>query len=214
MARKLSKKASAMLWGIIAVVIVIIVIVAIFIFVGMMNNSNKTNSGPTGNVISPVGTVEVVKTTNSNLGKILVNNNGMTLYMFKADTSGKSNCYGTCASFWPPLLIDSEYTPTGEEVTGNLGETQRTDGTTQVTINEMPLYTFIQDKVPGDVKGQGVNASGGLWYVVSSSGQIITASPATASSTSSSGYYGSGSSSGKSSTNSSSSSTSGSSSGY
>jgi hypothetical protein len=50
----------------------------------------------------------------------------------------------------------------------------RSDGKPQVTYNGHPLYLFSADQKAGDTNGQGVNAFGGLWYVLSSS---VTRSP-------------------------------------
>ena len=103
-----------------------------------------------------------LKVGDSSLGKILVANNGMTLYLKKDDSTGKSTCYGDCAKNWPPLLIKG--TPTaGTGVTGKVDRTVRTDGRFQVTYNGMPLYFWKSDIKPGDTTGNGVN---GIWSVV------------------------------------------------
>ena len=92
---------------------------------------------------------------------------GRTLYLWIPDELNKSNCAGQCATFWPPLLV------TGAPVAGpgaaarRLSTLTRADGATQVTYNGWPLYYFSRDQRPGDVLGQGVNALGGLWFVVS-----------------------------------------------
>jgi predicted lipoprotein with Yx(FWY)xxD motif len=54
-----------------------------------------------------------------------------------------------------------------------LGTTTRADGMTQVTYAGHPLYRFVSDKKPGDATGQGLNAFGAPWYVVSPSGAQI-----------------------------------------
>lgn len=105
------------------------------------------------------------------LGSFLVDDKGMTLYLFTKDTPNTSNCYEKCAIAWPPLLT------TGDPVAGEgvdaslLGTTTRTDGTTQVTYNGWPLYYYEKDKAPGDVTGQDV---GGVWFVVSAAGEQVT----------------------------------------
>jgi hypothetical protein len=55
-----------------------------------------------------------------------------------------------------------------------LATSARSDGKPQVTYNGHPLYLFSADHKAGDTNGQGVNAFGGLWYVLSSSGDEIT----------------------------------------
>jgi predicted lipoprotein with Yx(FWY)xxD motif len=97
------------------------------------------------------------------LGTIIVDGEGMTLYTFTNDTadSGESACYDACASAWPPLTTDGEPTA-GDGVTGTIATIERTDGTTQVTYNGMPLYYFASDSAPGDTTGHEV---GGVWFV-------------------------------------------------
>jgi predicted lipoprotein with Yx(FWY)xxD motif len=103
----------------------------------------------------------------ASLGSILVDSNGMTLYLYTKDTPNTSNCYSTCASYWPPLLATG--TPTaGTGVTASmLGTTTRTDGTTQVTYNGWPLYYYASDKAAGDTTGENVQ---GVWYVITPDG--------------------------------------------
>jgi predicted lipoprotein with Yx(FWY)xxD motif len=87
----------------------------------------------------------------------------MTLYIFKNDTVGVSNCGADCASIWPPLTIQAGLTPTGGPgLTGRLGVFKRPGGSVQVTYNGWPLYYFSGDAHPGDTNGQGI---GGLWLV-------------------------------------------------
>jgi predicted lipoprotein with Yx(FWY)xxD motif len=103
-----------------------------------------------------------VKTANTSLGEILTDGQGMTLYVFSADSVNKSTCYGTCAVNWPPVLVtDTIAIPKG--LPGEMGAIIRDDNTTQVTYNGMPLYAYAADHAPGDANGQGV---GGKWYVV------------------------------------------------
>ena len=98
------------------------------------------------------------------LGTILTDAAGRTLYTFTKDQSGVSNCYDTCATYWPPLMSDAA--PTAQAgFNGNFGTTTRTDGSHQVTYNGMPLYYFIADSKPGDVHGYAKN---GVWFTVAS----------------------------------------------
>jgi predicted lipoprotein with Yx(FWY)xxD motif/uncharacterized cupredoxin-like copper-binding protein len=97
------------------------------------------------------------------LGTILADAKGMTLYRYAKDTTkGESACYGTCAANWPPFTAGEPLSlPSG--VSGRLGTITRTDGAQQVTYNDIPLYSFVKDKDPEDVYGQGV---GGVWFAV------------------------------------------------
>jgi len=117
------------------------------------------------------GTTTVNLGTNDSLGSFLVDDKGMTLYLFTKDTPDTSNCYDKCATAWPPLLT-TDAAAAGEGVDASmLGTTNRTDGTVQVTYNGWPLYYYEKDKAPGDVVGQDV---GGVWYVVSAAGDKVT----------------------------------------
>jgi predicted lipoprotein with Yx(FWY)xxD motif len=104
--------------------------------------------------------------THPELGDILVGPTGMTLYTFRNDASGESNCNGGCAANWPPLV--GGFNPAGvlpmlaEGVGGEITLFARADGGTQVVRNGMPLYYWRNDFVPGDATGDGV---GGNWDV-------------------------------------------------
>jgi predicted lipoprotein with Yx(FWY)xxD motif len=130
------------------------------------------------------GTVDVGTT---NLGSILVDSQGMTLYLFQADSGTTSACTGSCATAWPPLKANGQPTAGSGANSSLLATTQRSDGTAQVTYNGHPVYTFAKDSKPGDTTGEGVNAFGGPWYVLSATGDQITSATGSSSSTSS-GY--------------------------
>jgi predicted lipoprotein with Yx(FWY)xxD motif len=146
-----------------------------------------TTSGPgaaTTTTTAPGGVTPVyaVRTgTVPGLGKVLVDGQGFTLYVFEPDKqSGKSTCYGQCAQGWPPLLLPTGVpTPVaGPGVTDSLlGTAARTDGTTEVTYNRWPLYLWVNDSSPGQATGQGVNNLGGLWYVLAPDGRPILKRP-------------------------------------
>lgn len=84
---------------------------------------------------------------------------GMTLYTFDKDTTFVSTCYTTCAKTWPPYLVSGVAQAT---LPDHLGTTKRTDGTTQYTWNNHPLYYYIGDKKAGDTTGDGI---GSVWHV-------------------------------------------------
>jgi predicted lipoprotein with Yx(FWY)xxD motif len=111
---------------------------------------------------------------NGNLGKILVDSEGDTVYRFEKDTGTKSTCTGACASAWPPVPATGKQTVAGGLSAAKLGTTTGADGKPQVTYDGHPLYRFSGDSKPGDANGQGTNAFGALWYVVSSSGNVVT----------------------------------------
>jgi predicted lipoprotein with Yx(FWY)xxD motif len=97
----------------------------------------------------------------------------MTLYLFEKDTGMKSTCNGACATFWPPVTTEGAAKVGSGLDAGKLGTTARTDGETEVTYNGHPLYYYAGDKQPGDTTGQGLNAFGALWYVVSPAGREV-----------------------------------------
>jgi predicted lipoprotein with Yx(FWY)xxD motif len=128
----------------------------------------------------------------TSLGKVLVDGTGMTVYLLTADRPGKSTCDSTCLSLWPPVpALAKGMKPAG--VTGALGTATATSGQPMQTVGGWPLYTFVEDKAPGDITGQGMKNFGGTWYAVSPSGQPVKAAPS-ASGSSGSGSSGSGSS--------------------
>jgi predicted lipoprotein with Yx(FWY)xxD motif len=125
---------------------------------------------------SAVGTAATVDLHDSSLGKIVVDAQGRTLYLFEADKGGKPTCDGPCASVWPPYLGTPEPgTPkSGIGASGApIGTTARGDGGTQVTYGGHPLYYYVGDKAPGDVAGQDLDQFGAKWYVLDKAGQKI-----------------------------------------
>lgn len=111
----------------------------------------------------------------TSLGPVLVDGDGMTLYLFTPDGGGAPTCEGSCAELWPPLVADAEPTA-GEGIDASLlGTAERPDGSTQVTYAGHPLYRYAQDSEPGDVTGQGVND---VWFAVSPDGTAIEEGPA------------------------------------
>lgn len=144
---------------------------------GSSGSQRSTTTAPGG--IIPI--YEVKTGTVPGLGKVLTDGQGFTLYIFEPDKqSGRSTCYGNCASAWPPLLLPAGVTAplAGTGVTSTLlGTTARTDGTTQVTYNRWPLYLWVNDSSPGQATGQGINNLGGLWYVLAPDGRPILTHP-------------------------------------
>src|SRR5215469_12943175 len=115
-----------------------------------------------------------VKTATINGATVLTNAKGLALYSFAPDTMTTSHCNGACAQLWPP--VHSPVTA-GRGVTGKLGTIKRSDGASQATYNGHPLYTYVADTAPGQAKGNGLNASGGVWHEVSVSGSTAPADP-------------------------------------
>lgn len=113
--------------------------------------------------------VIAVEVGETDAGPSLVGPDGRTLYVFTQDTDGTSTCYDDCAAAWPPLEVpDGASVQPGDGVTGELGITERDDGTSQVTYQGMPVYYFASDEEPGDAAGHGVND---VWFIASPEGQ-------------------------------------------
>jgi predicted lipoprotein with Yx(FWY)xxD motif len=138
------------------------------------NKTSATSKASTGATV-PATTIRSV--TNATLGTILVSPAGATLYRFTADLNGQSTCTGACAQLWPPFTVAAGSQPTGVSgLVGAFGTSKRADGTTQVTYNGTPLYTFSGDKTAGSTAGQGVL---GKWFVVNPSATPAAAPTAT-----------------------------------
>jgi predicted lipoprotein with Yx(FWY)xxD motif len=141
------------------------------------SSSGSNTSSPAAAAAGTVKTATIAGVT------VLTNSKGFTLYSFAPDTSTTSKCNGTCAQNWPP--VQGPVTASG--VTGTFGTITRSDGSVQATFDGHPLYTFVGDTVPGQNKGNGLNAAGGLWHEVTASGTAAPA-PAAGSSSGSAGY--------------------------
>ncbi|ERG65442.1 hypothetical protein L332_13455 [Agrococcus pavilionensis RW1] len=128
----------------------------------------STEPDTTGSA-EPSATAFELAVAESPLGEIVVDGEGMTVYMFDSDTQGAgvSTCEGQCATNWPAVTTDGGV-PDAEGVTGELGTIVGVDGATQVTLNGWPLYYFAGDSAAGDVAGQGVND---VWWVLSPAGE-------------------------------------------
>jgi len=96
------------------------------------------------------------------VGSFLTDIKGMTLYMFKKDTPGKSACEGECVAKWPVYFVETVAAKDGLDA-ANFGTITRADGKKQTTYKGMPLYFFAGDKAPGDTAGQGIKD---VWFVV------------------------------------------------
>jgi predicted lipoprotein with Yx(FWY)xxD motif len=109
----------------------------------------------------------------SGVGQVLVDSKGMTLYYFQKDKkgSGKSACAGACASAWPPMTTSGAAKAMGGSEASMLGTIKRSDGTTQVTYAGWPLYTFVEDKKPGEDNGTDSKAFGASWYPLHPNGE-------------------------------------------
>jgi len=134
-------------------------------------------------------------------GRRLIGSDGRTVYLWEGDRGGMSHCTGACAAAWPPVVA----TPNAGHgvIASKLGTVRRSGGARQVTYAGHPLYYFDGDTAAGQTNGQGSNAFGAKWWLVSPAGSAITTGSAgsgqaasSGGSSGSSGSSGSGNSSG------------------
>jgi predicted lipoprotein with Yx(FWY)xxD motif len=135
---------------------------------GGEESASTTNAGGPSGEAAPVAVGSA-----AGVGTVLVDSKGMTLYYFEKDQkgSGKSKCEGACASAWPPLTTSGEAEAMSGVNSSMLGTIERADGTTQVTYAGWPLYTFVEDKKPGEDNGTDSKAFGASWYPLHPDGQ-------------------------------------------
>jgi predicted lipoprotein with Yx(FWY)xxD motif len=128
-----------------------------------------------GSSKSATSSNSTVATADSDVGSILVDSRGDTLYLFAKDSGGASSCSGECAKAWPPYAAKGASLHVGSGLKASLLKSMtRADGTKQLAYNGHPLYTFSGDSKAGDIAGQDSNAFGAHWYVVSPAGAAIT----------------------------------------
>jgi predicted lipoprotein with Yx(FWY)xxD motif len=120
------------------------------------------------------GKPATVGVENTDLGNILVDSRGRTLYEFQKDSGTSSACSGACAQAWPPLRAKGKPTVGAGAKASLVGTAARSDGGRQVTYNGHPLYIYSGDQKAGDTRGQGSSAFGGGWYALSASGNQVT----------------------------------------
>ena len=113
----------------------------------------------------------LVNVGETDLGEVLVDAEGMTLYLFTQDGEGESACTDGCSETWPPLLVDGAPSAGEGADESLLGTIEREDGGVQVTYNGHPLYTYAADSEPGDTIGQGV---GDVWFAVTPAGDAVS----------------------------------------
>jgi predicted lipoprotein with Yx(FWY)xxD motif len=116
-----------------------------------------------------------VRVERTGVGDVVADANGMTLYVFVDDllTSRPSACTGDCANDWIPALAPRKVT-VGAGISGHVGTVIRQDGQRQLTMDGRPLYRFVGDRKPGDVRGNGI---GNLWWAMTPTGLSATQYP-------------------------------------
>jgi predicted lipoprotein with Yx(FWY)xxD motif len=165
---------------------------------GSSGHSTKAaSSGSSGSSGAPVtGTPASDKSLQVSLvsghgGKYLAGPGGRALYLWVADGHDMSHCSGACAQAWPALLSKSKPSAGAGVKASDLGTIAHKGGEKQVTYDGHPLYYFVGDPHHGTTKGEGSDAFGAKWWLVSAAGSAITSS--SSGSSGSSGGSGSGS---------------------
>jgi predicted lipoprotein with Yx(FWY)xxD motif len=138
-------------------------------------NGNDSGSTSTAQPTTSSGKAATVGlASEGGLGKILVDSQGHTLYLFEKDTGTKSTCTGACAEQWPQLRASGKPAVGSGLSASEVGTTPRSDGAAEVTYNGHPLYLYAGDSKPGDTNGQGLNVFGGGWFALSASGNKVS----------------------------------------
>jgi predicted lipoprotein with Yx(FWY)xxD motif len=139
------------------------------------DSTSTEAAAPTTTAAAPTGgSTAEVKLADSDLGQILVDADGRTLYLFEKDTSGDaSTCSGACAQEWPPLTSKGMPTAGSGVDAAKLTTFSRDDGTTQVSYNDHPLYYYAGDSAPGDTNGNDIDEFGAEWYAMSAAGDSV-----------------------------------------
>jgi predicted lipoprotein with Yx(FWY)xxD motif len=128
----------------------------------------STSNAPASSSTNPSGSV-TISTRSTSIGTVLVNAQGRTLYWFAIDTPTKSNCNGSCMTYWPPV-IGKAVAASGTTLPKGFGTITRSNGSTQATYDGHPLYTYVADTSAGMTSGNGKNLSGGLWWAMTPTG--------------------------------------------
>ena len=136
--------------------------------------SSSPAAASSGNAAAASSTV--ISTASSSAGPVLINGTGRAVYVWAKDTKDMSACTGACASAWPPVPATGTVTAALSAVSSDLGTITRSDGTKQVTYDGHPLYYFAGDSDSGQANGQGSDAFGAKWWLVTPAGADVTAS--------------------------------------
>jgi predicted lipoprotein with Yx(FWY)xxD motif len=167
---------------------VLLIVPAVALAPAGCGGSSKSSSGstpasapaPSTTASTPsAGGVKISSRTIARLGPALVNAQGRTLYVFAPDKGRKVTCVSACAAIWPP-----DFLPSGKQAVAAapvkqslLGSDRDPAGGQVITYAGWPLYTYVADTAPGHATGQALNLNGGLWYVISPAGKVITKQP-------------------------------------
>jgi predicted lipoprotein with Yx(FWY)xxD motif len=145
----------------------------------------SSSSPPAAFTNPPPANITTVSTMKKpHLGRILVDDEGFTVYTFSKDKQTnipclhtcpeRSACYEACEEAWPPVPVTGTAEATGGVAPYEVGTTRRNNGTLQMTYDGQPLYTYSGDERPGETNGDGDDGFEGEWAAISRSGLPIT----------------------------------------
>ncbi len=146
------------------------------------HTSDPPTTGSASTTASHAGTVKI-RVKHTSRGAVLATAGGRTIYWFSKDTKTASNCNGSCASYWPPVL-GKPVAAAGASLPMGFGTIKRADGEVQATYDGHPLYTYTGDTSTSMVSGNDTDLSGGWWWAATPSGSLLgkSSSPSSASS--------------------------------
>ena len=122
---------------------------------------------------APAAANSAVSLHSTSSGKVLVDVEGRTLYLFERDKADTSSCTGACQSIWPSLTSQSTPKAAGGVSAAKLSTIAAPGGKRQVTYDGHPLYYYVGDRKPGDATGEGLKQFGAKWYVLAANGSKI-----------------------------------------
>ena len=131
-------------------------------------SSSTSNTGGGGTTATNSSTV-TIKTQSTSKGTVLTNAQGKTLYWFAIDTPTASKCTGACLTYWPPVL-GKPVAAAGASLPHGFSTIKNSKGQVQATYDGHPLYTYVSDTAAGQIGGNGLNLSGGLWWAMTPTG--------------------------------------------
>jgi predicted lipoprotein with Yx(FWY)xxD motif len=149
-----------------AVAVAVVTIAAAAVAVILLTRSSSP-AAPHASAPAPAPSVRVAQTK---LGRILVNGQGRTLYLYMKDRGTKSACSRRCSQVWPPAKVSGAPTAGPGVAAAKLTTTRGADNSRQLVYNGHPLYTLTADVRPGQINGEGFL---GTWYVISAAGKRI-----------------------------------------
>jgi predicted lipoprotein with Yx(FWY)xxD motif len=161
------------------IVILIACLTASLAVVACGSDDSSTSSAAATSTPAPSGGsgTQVALADNPDLGQILVDADGRTLYLFEKDDAGdESYCSGECAKAWPPLTTKGDPQAGSGLDASKLTSFTRDDGTTQVSYADHPLYYYAGDQKAGDTTGNGLNQFGAEWYALTATGETAEGS--------------------------------------